>query len=65
MPSTVIKSYTYDAASHSLCLQFVHGGQYRYKNFPAEAFKAFRAAYLKGEFFARHIRSHYDFEKIA
>jgi hypothetical protein len=61
MPSTVIHSYQYDAASRQLAIVFQSGRHYVYKDVPAEIYAAMRAAFAKGEFFNSHVRGRYAF----
>jgi KTSC domain len=51
MPSTVIRSFSYDAASHALTVIFQSG----------DTFQAMQAAISKGEFFNAHVRSDFRF----
>ena len=59
MPSTVIRSFIYDAASQSLAITFTSGRRYRYHGVPAGIYHAMRAAFAKGEFFNRQIRDRF------
>ena len=59
MPSSVIRSYHYDAAQRRLDLIFVSGRRYRYHDVPEETWRAMRQAFSKGRFFNAHIRDHY------
>jgi len=55
MPSSVIRSFTYDPEGHSLAIEFVSGRRYRYDNVPQRIAEALRAARSKGQFFNRRI----------
>ena len=59
MPSSVIRSYRYDALQRKLELQFVSGRRYRYHDVPEEIYRDMRQAFSKGEFFNAHIRDHF------
>jgi KTSC domain len=61
MPSAVIRSFNYDAASADLYIEFQSGRRYIYKGVPKETFQAMQASFSKGEFFNAHIRDHYRF----
>ena len=61
MPSTVIRSYQYDAATGRLSIVFQSGRRYVYKNVPDEIYSAMKAAFSKGEFFNHFIRGQYSF----
>jgi lysyl-tRNA synthetase class 2 len=61
MPSTVIRSYRYDAATQDLRIVFQTGRRYIYKEVPQETFDGMKAAFSKGEFFNEHIRERFRF----
>jgi lysyl-tRNA synthetase class 2 len=63
MPSSVIRSYRYDAAQRRLELQFVSGRRYRYHDVPEETWHRMRGAFSKGEFFNAHIRDHFRYTR--
>lgn len=65
MPSSVIRTFTYDPASRRLEVEFVSGRRYAYHDVPAETYEAMRASFAKGEFFNRHIRDSYQFTRQA
>jgi hypothetical protein len=65
MPSTLIRAFSYDAASRTLAITFVSGALYRYLDVPEEAAAGMRGAFAKGEYFNRHIRCRYRFERVA
>lgn len=64
MPSTVIRSFSYDASRAELFVTFQSGRHYVYCDVPEEIFIAMKASFAKGEFFNRHIRDHYTFRRI-
>ena len=64
MPSSVIRSFDYDAVRNELSITFVSGKIYVYQLVPRHVFEAFRAAPSKGAFFNQHIRERYPFREI-
>jgi hypothetical protein len=63
MPSTVIRTYNYDAASCQLVVVFQSGRRYVYEEVPSEVYESMKRAFSKGEFFNSHIRDNYRFER--
>jgi hypothetical protein len=61
MPSTVIRSFKYDADSRKLLIVFQSGRCYTYQNVPAETYTAMTNSFSKGEFFNAHIRDNFSF----
>jgi hypothetical protein len=61
MPSTVIRSFAYDAASRRLLIVFQSGRRYTYEEVPPETFAALQDSFSKGEFFNAHIRDNFRF----
>jgi hypothetical protein len=61
MPSTVIRSFAYDAASRRLLIVFQSGRRYTYEEVPLETFAALQGSFSKGEFFNAHIRDNFRF----
>ncbi|HET9395405.1 MAG TPA: KTSC domain-containing protein [Nitrospiraceae bacterium] len=61
MPSTVIRTFTYDEASRSLVIVFQSGRRYRYLDVPPETMKQMRAAFAKGVFFNQQIRDRFTY----
>jgi hypothetical protein len=64
MPSTVIKSFSYDAERCDLDVLFVTGRRYRYHEVPPDVAAAMRNAFAKGEFFNAEIRDRYRFTRL-
>jgi lysyl-tRNA synthetase class 2 len=64
MPSTVIRSFSYDPARAELLIEFQSGRQYVYCDVPEEIYTAMKAAFAKGEFFNSRVRDHYPFRRI-
>ena len=63
MPSTVIRSYQYDRRRRELDIVFQSRRRYTYRDVPEDTYEAMKAAFSKGEFFNRHIRDHFPFER--
>jgi hypothetical protein len=61
MPSSVIRSFTYDPAARRLDIEFVSGRHYRYLDVPARIAAALHRAASRGGFFNRRIRDRYRF----
>lgn len=61
MPSSVIRSFSYDAARRELHVRFQTDKAYDYFGVPERIYTSFRAASSKGEFFNRYIRGKFDF----
>jgi hypothetical protein len=64
MPSTVIKSFSYDAARQRLRVMFVSGMIYEYKKVPQEVYDEMKAAFSKGIYLNERIKGFYEFEKV-
>jgi hypothetical protein len=64
MPSTVIRSFSYDAERGDLEVLFVTGRRYLYHDVPPETAAAMRTAFAKGEFFNAEIRDRYRFTRL-
>jgi hypothetical protein len=64
MPSTVIKSMTYDGVTNTLRIFFVSGMIYDYKDVPADVFYAMKTSGSKGIYFNLNIKGKYEFEKV-
>ena len=61
MPSAVIRTFAYDAASQTLAVTFTSGRRYRYHAVPAETYAAMKSAFAKGEFFNKRIRDRFRY----
>ena len=64
MPSTVIRSHSYDPVTSRLTITFVTGRRYVYDDVLQDAYDAFKAAFSRGTFFNHHIRDHYRYREI-
>lgn len=65
MPSSVIRSHSYDPEREEMVILFTTGRRYVYSGVPPAAYEDFRAAFSKGRYFNAHIRDHYHFEEVA
>ncbi len=63
MPSSAIRSYSYDAAEHRLDITFVSGERYSYFAVPQAIAAGLRRALSKGRYFQRHIRDRFDYRR--
>jgi hypothetical protein len=64
MPSTAIRTLSYDDETATLFVTFIDGDVYAYFEVPAQVHADFRAARSKGGFFARRVRSKYRYQKV-
>jgi hypothetical protein len=64
MPSSVIRSHSYDAQTRALTITFVTGRRYVYDGVPQEVVDGFKAAFSRGTFFNREIRDHYGYREV-
>ena len=65
MPSTVIRSFDYNAANAVLTITFVSGSVYAYHKVPQDLADAFRAYREKGVFYNEQIKGKFRFERIS
>lgn len=63
MPSTVIRSFSYDRSRRELDVTFQSGKRYTYLDVPPEIHEAMKSSFSKGEFFNEHIRDRFAFER--
>lgn len=56
MPSSVIRTFSYDPDERQLHITFVSGRRYCYDAVPSELYEAMRRSASKGQFFNRRIR---------
>ncbi|CAH0132663.1 hypothetical protein SRABI27_02872 [Pedobacter sp. Bi27] len=64
MPSSVIKYFSYDAATETLKIIFVTDMIYQYKEVPEKIYKMLKASGSKGRYFNRHIKDKFKFQKL-
>ena len=64
MPSTVIRSFEYDASTQQLLVVFRSGRRYLYEQVAEDTYNRLRGAFSKGEFFNKHIRDRYPFQAL-
>jgi len=65
MPSTVVRSYCYDAETAELLINFQSGRSYTYQDVPQGVASGLRYAPSKGIYFNRHIRDKFSFVRNA
>jgi hypothetical protein len=66
LESKMISAAGYQDSKQILYLRFRNSGDvYRYFEFPAANYQAFRSAESKGRFFRSHIRDHFRYERMA
>jgi lysyl-tRNA synthetase class 2 len=63
MPSTVIRSFRYDASSRTLFVTFRSGRKYAYKDVPEAIYAGMNASFSKGEYFNEHVREFFAYER--
>jgi len=64
MPSTVVSSIHYNAATSTLRVMFVSGMIYEYENVPEEIYKELKKSSSKGTYLNQHIKGTYDYKKL-
>ena len=64
MPSTVIRSFDYDASKQQLLVVFRSGRRYVYEQVSEDTYTRLRGAFSKGEFFNKHIRDRFPFRSL-
>ena len=64
MPSTVIRSFDYDASKQQLLVVFRSGRRYLYDQVSEDTYTRLRGAFSKGEFFNKHIRDRFPFRPL-
>ncbi|MFL5296657.1 MAG: KTSC domain-containing protein [Phenylobacterium sp.] len=64
MPSSVIRTFDYDAAARRLDVQFVSGRRYSYFEIPEDLAERMRRSFSKGEFFNAHVRDRFRYARI-
>lgn len=64
MPSSVIAHINYDAFSKTLKIIFLSGSEYNYLDVPQVVFNALKKSASKGTYLNKHIKGHYNYQKI-
>jgi lysyl-tRNA synthetase class 2 len=64
MPSSVIRSFSYDRANAALDVTFVSGRRYRYFLVPAYVAEGFTEAFSKGRYFNARVRDRFPCEEL-
>lgn len=62
--SSCIAAVGYDAASHTLEIQFHSGGLYQYSEVPVDEHRDLMEAPSLGTFFAQSIRDRYPYRRV-
>jgi hypothetical protein len=64
MPSSVVRHFTYHAATSTLRVIFVSGEVYEYKNVPEKIHTGLKQAASKGTYLNRFIKPYYAYVKV-
>jgi len=64
MPSSVVRYFSYDAASRRLRVHFVSGDVYDYLEVPQKVFEGMKRSGSKGTFLNTRVKGKYVFEKV-
>jgi len=64
MPSTAIKSFSYNSKDKRLRVVFISGTVYDYLEVPQKIYGEMKAAFSKGTFLNQNIKPNYSFEKV-
>lgn len=62
--SSNLESVGYDAATHTLEIEFHHGGIYQYVNVPESVYRALLDAVSAGSYFHDNIRDVYPYQRV-
>ncbi len=65
MPSTAIRQFSYDEASHTLFVTFIEGDLYAYSDVQPQVYSAMQRSRSKGRFFAYEVRDRYPYRKMS
>jgi len=64
MPSTVIKSHSYNPDDEVLTISFVTGKVYRYYKVTENQYHEFKKAFSKGTYFNKYIKPCHSFKEL-
>ncbi len=64
MPSSVVKTYTYDPDAQVLNVVFTTGAVYVYHDVPLIEYEAMKNSFAIGIYSNTHIKGKYKFEKV-
>lgn len=64
MPSTVVKSFTYDSKKARLYVTFLSGKVYAYLNVPESVYEEMKAAFSKGKYLNEFVKGKYEFKAV-
>jgi hypothetical protein len=65
MPSSVIRTWKYDADGRRLDVTFVSGRRYAYHEVPPDLADEMKLAFSKGEYFNKRIKDRFEFSREA
>jgi hypothetical protein len=63
--SSSLRSIGYDRATHTLEVEFLNGGVYRYASVPDSVWFELRHADSKGRFLRERVRDHFAAQRVA
>ncbi len=64
MPSTVVKSFTYDSKRSRLYVTFLSGKVYAYLDVPESVYEEMKAAFSKGKYLNEYVKGKYEFKPV-
>jgi hypothetical protein len=64
MPSTVIRSFSYEPGKGRLVIEFLSGRRYAYFNVPPEIQAGLRSASSRGSYFNTWVRDRYSWSRL-
>ncbi|MEO8314266.1 MAG: KTSC domain-containing protein [Pseudomonadota bacterium] len=64
MPSTVIRTFSYDVNSRRLIVEFLSGRRYAYFNVPPDVYADMRSARSRGSCFNQKVRDQFSFSRL-
>ena len=62
--SSNLKSVGYEPSTHTLEIEFNHGGIYKYSNVPQAVYVGLMNAASKGEYHSANIKNNYTYHRI-
>jgi hypothetical protein len=64
MPSTVIRSFSYEPGQGRLVIEFQSGRCYEYFNVPPSVYAGLRSAPSRGSYFNAWVRDRYSYSRL-
>lgn len=64
MPSSVIRSFSYEPDQGRLIIEFMSGRRYEYFNVPASVYAGLRSASSRGSYFNSWVRDRYSYSRL-